>query len=372
MHRRDLFWGVATLVAVEPTSLALVHCAKTGDRSALAWQAALAPFARVEFVVSDGAQGIAAGVRAVGQTRAAQAAVAATVATPLVHGLDVFHTAMEAERVLAGYWRRAEGLWETAEQADRAVVDVNRRGRNRQQAAAVAYQAWCKAEKAFAEAERCEHAWQRAHAALQIYRPDGTLNDRGWAGAEIEAALAALPGPDWRKTRGFLRDRRTLAFLDRMHQRLAKAVPDEALRNVCVRRYWLRHQPPASPAMTPSEQVLQVLYGIARDGALSAEEQAAYERVKAVLTTTVRASSAVEGANSVSRMHQCRHRRMTQGLLDLKRLYWNCRKLPTGRRRRHSPYELLGAGLPTTDFWALLQSNPAELQQLLSSKRLRE
>jgi hypothetical protein len=41
------------------------------------------------------------------------------------------------------------------------------------------------------------------------------------------------------------------------------------------------------------------------------------------LWSTVRASSAVECMNSVIRMHQARHRRLTQPLLDRKRLYWN-------------------------------------------------
>jgi hypothetical protein len=42
---------------------------------------------------------------------------------------------------------------------------------------------------------------------------------------------------------------------------------------------------------------------------------ASYRRVSRVLRQTVRASSAVEGMNSVLRMHQSRHRTMTQELL---------------------------------------------------------
>ena len=45
-----------------------------------------------------------------------------------------------------------------------------------------------------------------------------------------------------------------------------------------------------------------------------------YAAVSRVLRRTVRASSAVECMNSVLRMHQSRHRTVTQGLLDLKRL----------------------------------------------------
>ena len=50
------------------------------------------------------------------------------------------------------------------------------------------------------------------------------------------------------------------------------------------------------------------------------------------------ASSLVECLNSVARMQQSRHRRMTQELLDLKRLYWNCRTFRTGRRQKQTPY----------------------------------
>jgi hypothetical protein len=43
--------------------------------------------------------------------------------------------------------------------------------------------------------------------------------------------------------------------------------------------------------------------------------------VRRVLRHTWRASSMVEGLNSVLRMHQARHRRIMQEMLDLKRLY---------------------------------------------------
>ena len=80
-----------------------------------------------------------------------------------------------------------------------------------------------------------------------------------------------------------------------------------------------------------------------------------YRRVAAVLSQTVRASSAVECMNSVLRMHQSRHRTMTQGMLDLKRLYWNSRVFRGGKRKGRCPYEHLGLKLPSYDFWNLLQ-----------------
>jgi hypothetical protein len=350
-------------VSVEPVSLALLGCAKTGDRSAAAWQQALTPFTHLEFVVSDAGQGIAAGVRALAAARSQ----ASPTSIPLSHGLDVFHTAQEAQQVLGRQWRQAEAVWEQAEAADAATTAAKQRGYNAQKKASSAYQAWRKAEQALATAEQREAAWQRAGAALRVFRADGTLNDRAWAQAEIAAAVAELPGPEWRKTRSFLRDDRTLAFLDRLQRRLAEAVPQQALRQACVRRWWLRRQRPAAAATTAGGQVLQLLDAVIAAAALTAQEQGAYERVAAVLASTVRASSAVEGINSVLRMQQCRHRRTTQGLLDLKRLYWNCRQLPTGQRRGRSPYEMLGVALPSTDFWSLLQTSPEKLAEVVSS-----
>ena len=54
-------------------------------------------------------------------------------------------------------------------------------------------------------------------------------------------------------------------------------------------------------------------------------------------------------------MHQGRHRHVSQGMLDLKRLSWNCQVFREGKRKRRSPYELLGLQLPTSDWWELLQ-----------------
>ena len=80
-----------------------------------------------------------------------------------------------------------------------------------------------------------------------------------------------------------------------------------------------------------------------------------YRLVASVLGRAVRASSAVECMNSVLRMHQCRHRTLNQGMLDLKRLYWNTRAFRGGKRRGRCPYEHLGLDLPSYRFWSLLQ-----------------
>jgi hypothetical protein len=330
----------------------MLTCAKTGDRTGPTWRKMLDPFVNMEFVVSDAGNGISAAVKAIISSRAASGS-----AVPLEHGLDVFHTNQEAQRVLAGPWRRAQAAWEDAEAADVRVATAKQQGRDARRVAQQAWQAWQEAERRLREVDQMECSWQRARAALAVFRPDGTLNERAWAEAEIAAALANLQGPEWRKVRTFVNDRRSLMFLDRLHRRLAEAEPDPVLRRACLRRWWLRHEAArsAEPPQTAQAQVQALLDAKVRDGELTVVEEAAYNRVAHVLRTTIRASSAVEGINSVLRMQQGRHRKMTQGLLDLKRLYWNCRRLQTGKRRGRCPYEILGAELPSVDFWTLLR-----------------
>ena len=90
----------------------------------------MAPWTDLELVVSDGAKGIAAGVVAVSMARSQANAAAA----PIGHGLDVFHTAQEAQRALRGPWRAAESAWDAA---DQVVAAAQRVGRDARPAAAL-------------------------------------------------------------------------------------------------------------------------------------------------------------------------------------------------------------------------------------------
>jgi hypothetical protein len=317
----------------------------------------LTPFDRLEFALSDAAKGIAKAVASLAASRRGD-----PQAPPLEHGLDVFHTAMEAERVLAGHWRRAEAAWEEAEAADEEVAGTKRQGVDARAAARAARAAWGRAIASFERAEHLEAAWARAHAALELFRADGRLNDRSGARAEIAEALKGLSGPEWSKVGNFLNDPRCLNFLDRMHRRLELAEPRPEWREALAWRWWLRHG-----RVRRADPVTERLRGVARDRELDEEERASYQRVATVLADTHRASSAVECMNSVLRMQQARHRRMTQPMLDLKRLYWNCHRFRSGPRKGRCPYEELGLDLPNFDFWELLRTDPAVLAQRLST-----
>jgi hypothetical protein len=346
------------LVGIEPASMTAVFCRNTKDRSAETWKNHLEPFSCLEFAVSDAAKGIGSAVAQLAKGREIDGSAPA-----LTHGLDVFHATMEATKVLAQYWRRAEAAWELAEAADAKVAAAKRQGIDARGAAVAARAPWASAIERFEQAERLESAWNRAHAALDLLTPDGRLNDRTQATAAIAEAVKDLVGPDWSKVRNFLNDPRSLAFLDRMHGRLETTEPRPAWRAALAWRWWLCHR-----RQKPSDARTDLVRAVGRQGTLSEPEQAAYARVAAVLEDTFRASSAVECMNSVLRMHQSRHRRMTQPMLDLKRLYGNTRPFRSGPRKDVCPYRRLGLELPTYDFWELFEAGPIHLTQQLSTQ----
>jgi hypothetical protein len=335
-----------------------VFCRATADCKAATCERQLVPFSHWEFAVSDAAKGIAAA----GAQRAA-ARRDDPSAPPLEHGLEVFPTALEAHRVLARHWRRAEAAWEKAEGADAELAGAKRQGIDARGPAHAARAAWGRAIAALEEAERLEAAWGRAAAALELFDADGRLNDRIRSEAEIAAALKDLTGPEWSKVRNFLTDPRSLAFRDRMPRRLEVAESRAEWREAMAWRWWLR-----PGRVGPADRRTELLRGVARGRAWDAEERTSYERVAAVLSDTHRASSAVECLNSVLRMQPTRHRRMTQPMLDLKRLYCNCRPFRSGPRKDACPYRALGLELPTYDFWELLHTDPARLTQRLSTQ----
>lgn len=224
--------------------------------------------------------------------------------------------------------------------------------------------AWGRATASFEQTERLEAAWSRAHAALDLFRADGQLNDRGHARAEIAEAVKGLEGADWSKVRNFLNDPRSLSFLDRMHRRLELAEPRAEWREAMAWRWWLVHR-----RASCSEPLMRLVRAVGRDRVLDKEERASFDRVSAVLGDTFRASSAVECMNSVLRMQQSRHKVMTQPMLDLKRLYWNCHEFRSGPRKKACPYQVLGLDLHAFDFWTLLQTDPRQLTQRLSTDR---
>ena len=343
-HRRPV------LVGVEPASMVWFLGQKADDRTAATWSRTLQGLPALSYVLADAGTGLQAGIAAVQQQRQRDGR------PPLENGLDVFHTAREARRVLRQLWSRVERSWEQAEAADRRVAQAQQQGQDARGAAVAARHAWKRAAAAFQHYERSEAGWKVAHAALQVFRPEGRLNDRLWAQEQIAWALLGLSGREWSKVRNYLQAPQTLTFLDRLHRQLEEVVPEGPWRAELVRLWWLRRQRPHATAagrITGAGHVAHLVQQVVCHG-VDANWHGSYRAVARVLRQAVRASSAVECMNSVLRMHQARHRTVTQELLDLKRLYWNCRVFREGKRRGRCPYEHLGLKLPSYRFWDLL------------------
>jgi hypothetical protein len=343
------FHGRPVLVGIEPASMTWFLGRRAADRTGATWHEAVCPWTALEYVVADAGKGLQSGIALTQQDRRRRDQ------TVPENGLDVFHTAHEARQVLARQWRRVERLWGEAEVAEAQARRAGQQGQDRRGPVATARAAWRRAVAAFTAYERGAVAWERVHRVLAVFGPDGQLNDRARARQEIAAALPSLSGGAWSKVRGLLGAEASLTFLDRLHRQLEQAESDAALRSELVRLWWLRHRRPrgASAAARGSGHVAHLVQMVVCRG-LSAAWSAAYRRVSRVLWGAVRASSAVECMNSVLRMHQSRHRTVTQEMLDLKRLYWNCRAFRDGKRRGRGPYEHLGLPLARYDFWGVL------------------
>jgi hypothetical protein len=361
-HRRPV------LIGVEPHSLAWLLGRKAADCTGLTWRQALVGWDAVESVVADGGSGLRNGLARV------QAERAASGGRVLETGLDLFHIKQEAQRVLRVLWGPVVQAWGRAEGADAALASRRWHGSKgpAQTAAHAANRAWRKAYQRFEAYERQEEPWRRLAAAFELYRPDGRPNDRAAAEADITQALVGMTGPVWETVRHFVQDRRSLTFLDQLERGLAAAEPRTEVRAALVELWRLRHPGRRGRGPQVAEAWQRVRAGVQAVACreLASDWKQAYRKVAGVLGGVVRSSSAVEGMNSVVRMHQARHRRLTQGLLDLKRLYWNCRRFVGGKRRRSSPYQLLGLALPTNDWWELLGMDPAVLRQQLSTSKV--
>jgi len=365
------FHRAPILMAVEPHSMTWVAGQRGPDRSGESWCQVVAKWPCVTRVITDAGKGLERGVKLAraARHRVAEGQEDASV-MPLKMGLDVFHTQHELQRVVHGKWQRAERQLDTATAADRKVAQSKQRGRDARGVAQHARAAWRKAEQYFDAAVQTEGVIKRVETALAIFRPDGGLNDRQWAQEQLRTATRPLGGPEWNKVRRLLSNERTLHYLDWLHEQLTAAVEDPLRREVCTHVWHLRE----AMTHTQGEQHARLAQLVVMEQALCQrlwpEWQQAYARVEEILDRVVRASSAVEWVNSVVRMHQARHRHVSQGLLDLKRLYWNCRTFRHGKRKGACPYELLGLKLPTYGWWALLQMDPKEVEKKLSTQQV--
>jgi hypothetical protein len=343
---------------VEPESL----CGMTGRmvkaRDGVTWAEEFARLPALKAVVRDDGTGLGKGVK----LERARRRVADL--PDLDDSLDVFHTLREAGHALRKTWGAATRALERADAAQKQLDRRGRQGRSRQGHGAPMNRLWRQAERLWDQATAAEMAWKRARSAFEIFTPEGRLNDRAQAEAVVAAALPHWSGAAWAKTRRWLLRRESFTFLDQVQERLADLGSDPDVLSALLDLEGLRRQPWRLSATTrawASVRTVQVTKACS-------DWRGEARRVRAVVRGVWRASSLVECVNSVARMQQARHRTMTQGLLDLKRLYWNLHRFRVGRRKGQTPYGLLGLELPDLSFWEFLKLTPEELREKLSAQ----
>jgi hypothetical protein len=347
-------------MVVEPESLCWLTGRMVEARDGVTWAEEFARFPALRAVVRDDGTGLGKGVRLDRARRRAAGLV------EFDDTLDVFHTLREGGRALRKTWGVATRALERADLAQKGLDRLGRRGQSRQGHGAPTNRLWDQAERLWDHAVAAEAAWKRAKSAFEFFTPKGRLNDRVQAESIVTATLPDLSGEAWAKTRRLLLRRESFTFLDQVQVRLAEMGLDADVLSALLDLEGLRRQPwrlSAATRVWASVRTVQLTKACP-----DWREEA--RRVRAVLRGVWRASSLVECVNSVVRMQQARHRRMTQGLLDLKRLYWNLRRFRVGHRKDQTPYGLLGLRLPELSFWQFLKLTPEELRERLSAQKV--
>lgn len=350
------------LITLEQNSMCWMGGRLAESRDSVVWAGEFRQLPAAEQVTSDGAVGIRKGLEQVNQERqrAGRPAVAAQ--------RDHFHVLKRAQRAVGQTKHRAARALRVAERAQRAYDQTRRHCRRHSpMQGRLLHQAWAKAELAFDTWSGAEVAFARLRSGLRLFTPDGELNTRARAEEEVRQALAGQTGTDWTRARQLLGPK-AFTFLDRVHEQLAALPVPQELLQAALQVEGLRRRPEAMRGEGSRAGILRGVLLVAELVLALAGDagQQASKLVVGVLNGNWRSSSLVEGLNSVLRMQQARQKRLTQGLLDLKRVYWNLHEFRAGKRKGTTPYGRLGLVVPQEEWWDLLKRSPEQLRQQLS------
>jgi len=360
----ELYVNDPVRMIVEQESLCWLSGRLSDNADGAGWAEEFRQLPNLEQVARDGGKGLTKGVALVNAERQEQGQAL------LVDQGDHFHALRGAGVGFRKAQRRAVTAFDDAAKAQKELEECKKQGRHAHAAAGHARTAWREAEEAMNAWSALEQAWEQSKQALRLVTPEGALNTRQQAEAVLAETLPQLPDSDFAKTKRQMQKPEMLNYLDQVHQQIAALPFPEEVKQAAVRQESLRRQPEAlqgeSTAAAARRGMLLVCAVLL--GKAGAEGQQAAAAVRDIFRKAYRASSLVECINSAVRMHQSRHRKMTQNLLDLKRLYWNCHTFRTGRRRDTSPYQRLGVPWPEgLRWWDVLKLTPEQLREKLST-----
>jgi hypothetical protein len=361
----EIYVNDPVLMLVEPESLYWMTGRLSAEVSGEAWARELRPLPHLEQVARDGGKGLAKGVAQVNAERQTQG-------QPLVVDQgDHWHALRGGQVGLQKAQRQAAQALAAAEAAQKALEACRRQGTSERIATIHAQAAWQRAEKAMDRWGEQERLWRQTKEALRLFTPAGALNTRPQAEAVLAETLPQLPEA-FATAKRHVQKPEMLNYLDQV-QRHIQALPfPEEVKHAAVRQEGLRRRPEllqgaSSQAAALRGVLLACAVVLAKAGGVG---QQAQEAVGDIFRRAYRASSLVECLNSVLRMQQARHHKITQGLLDLKRLHWNCHTFRTGRRRQTTPCQRLGVPWPEgLRWWDVLKLTPEQLRDKLSTAK---
>ena len=364
----EIYVKQPVLMTVEPESLCWLGGKCTDTVNAETWSAELGHFANAEQVTRDGGAALAAGIALVNQQRQASQQSA------LGDQGDQFH-ALRLARGAGLHWAKLRATWALAkaEKAQQQLDKRRRQGLPSKAEGCRAGVAWKKATQAMDRWSELEGTWKKTKEALLLFTPEGELNTRQRAEAALAETLPQLPTEGFDSAKRALQKPEMLYYLDRVQDQLkALPFPEEVIK-AAVQQEGLRRRPELLCGETPQAAarrgvLLMCAVILSKSGKVGQEAVGA---VREIFRRAYRASSLVECINSVLRMQQAQHRKMSQGLLDLKRLYWNCHTFRTGRRRGTTPYQRLGVPWPKgMSWWEVLKLTPEQLREQLSTAKM--
>jgi hypothetical protein len=360
----EIYVKAPVLMVVEPDSMCWLAGNLTTHVTGEVWVTQFAAYPALEQVTRDAGGGLGKGVELLNEKREEQALA------PVADQLDHFHTLREGSRGQRKGDRRLHQAFTKAQKAQQEYDHQRQQGQHVPgQGTKVSCQ-WKQAEAVMDQVMHTEKAWKQTQEALRLFTPAGELNSRAQAEAVLAQTLPELPDADFAKAKRLLSKPQTLTYLDEVQRKLEALRGATEVKEAAVRAEGLRRHPELLEGESRSARMLRAVLLVCGVILSKAGEEGSTmtKAVRHIFRNTWRASSLVEGINSVLRMHQARHRKLTQGLLDLKRLYWNCHTFRTGRRKGKSPYERLGLKLPEgADWWELSKLTPEQLRDKLSA-----